>query len=207
VRCAIAIVIAPLLVVGCADATDAAEVPSVLPHVETLRPLIDCLSEKVEETDETEEWSGGVPYGPAQNRETVAACQAESEVSFQLASNQESVDFADPEVTKQLVFTSALLAFGDHRDHLTVEDFDEAMAIALCFQEEEIVRGEFFRKSKAEAYRIEANAMRKCLPDLALIEEDPAAPSSYNRSSFLGDIIASANRRYVEAVLGRRSHD
>ncbi|MBB3034290.1 hypothetical protein [Alteriqipengyuania lutimaris] len=199
-RHAIALAIAPMLAIGCADASDASELPSVLPHVETLRPLIACIAERVEQSDETEEWSGGAPRGPAQSSATVAACQAESGVTIRQVSNREPTDFTDPEFAKQGVFFMALMTFGDHRDHLTVEEFDEAMAIARCLQQEQIVKGQILRKSPGEAHEITMSAMDKCVPNHREYLRNPEDMSLLGRSGFLGNTIGRLNLRYVEAA-------
>ena len=199
-RIAIALSITSMLAVGCADTSDAAEVPSVLPHIEAVRPLIACIAEKVEQSDETEEWSGGAPRGPAQSPETLAACQTESGVTIRPIRNSEPTDFTDPEFARHGVLTMALMAFGDHRDHLTPDEFDEAIAIARCIEDEEIAKGQILRKSPQEAQRISMGAMEECVPNHREYLRNPEDASLLGRSGFLGNVIARLNLRYIEAV-------
>lgn len=204
---AIACVGAALFAVGCADTSDAAELPSVLPHIETMRPLIGCIADKVEQSDEPEVWEGGAPRGPAQRGETLMACQTETGVTIRPTSNRQPIDWTDPETAKQTVFTMSLMAFGDRRDHLTVEDFDAALAIARCMHEEESVKRASFDKGPQEAHRAEIEALEVCSPDLLRYARNPDDPSLLAKGDFLGSVMARMNRLYVAAMMGQARND
>ena len=192
-----AILFMALMSGACSEPSAAGASVSVLPDIETLRPVIACIEERVVRSDALEVWQGGAPQGPAQSQETVEACT--QGIVF---TTQEPADRSDPNVYRTYVFTMALMAFGDRQDHLTVTDFDEALEIARCVEREATSDDDFFSRDPSRSKAVERQALRTCAPQIAAFAENPESGSARPRSHVLVLPMAVGNLNYIRAKRG-----
>ncbi len=182
---------------ACSEPSAAGDTVSVLPYVETLRPVIACIEDRVARSDALEVWQGGAPQGPAQSQETMQACTQGIRLT-----TQEPADLSDANVYRMQVFTMALMGFGDHRDHLTVKDFDEALEIARCVENEATSDDDFFSRDPGKSRAVELQALRTCAPQIVAYATNPESSSARPRSDLLVVPMAVSNLNYIRAKRG-----
>jgi hypothetical protein len=179
---------------GCSKAEAENKSVSALPQIATLRSVIACIADRVENSPEKEVWSGGAPTGPAQSGETLKACAPN--IDFSALSDRTRVD---ANFVQASALFPILLGFGDKRDHFTVEDFDYAINRASCIENMANRDPAFFSRDAKESRPVWERAMIACIPRFL----EMAASSDYNppRRDFIAFTIANLNLNFIRAKM------